>query len=101
MSTIILSFLLLLLIAAGMLMAKPLHERFVSSMGEVKVSPALLNLIATPTVKPESVQVDTLAREQDLVKAAACPKCPKQKECPDMSQYIRLDEIPCWNCSLP
>ena len=21
--------------------------------------------------------------------------------CPDMSQYIRLDEIPCWNCSLP
>ena len=27
--------------------------------------------------------------------------CPKQKECPDMSQYIRLDEIPCWNCSLP
>ena len=22
-------------------------------------------------------------------------------ECPDMSQYIKLDEIPCWNCSLP
>jgi hypothetical protein len=21
--------------------------------------------------------------------------------CPDMSKYIRLDEIPCWNCSLP
>ncbi len=21
--------------------------------------------------------------------------------CPDMSQYIRLDEVPCWNCSLP
>ena len=21
--------------------------------------------------------------------------------CPDMSQYIRLDEIPCWNCTLP
>jgi hypothetical protein len=26
------------------------------------------------------------------------PDCPV---CPDMSQYIRLDEVPCWNCSLP
>jgi len=25
-------------------------------------------------------------------------KCPV---CPDMSKYIRLDEVPCWNCSLP
>jgi len=25
-------------------------------------------------------------------------KCPT---CPDMSKYIRLDEVPCWNCSLP
>ena len=23
------------------------------------------------------------------------------KNCPDMSKYIRIDEIPCWNCSLP
>jgi hypothetical protein len=22
-------------------------------------------------------------------------------DCPDMSQYIKLDEIPCWNCTLP
>lgn len=27
-----------------------------------------------------------------------CPVCPT---CPDMSQYIRLDEVPCWNCTLP
>ena len=27
--------------------------------------------------------------------------CPKCQECPDMSQYVRLDEVPCWNCSLP
>jgi hypothetical protein len=27
--------------------------------------------------------------------------CPKCEQCPDMSQYIKLDEIPCWNCSLP
>ncbi len=29
---------------------------------------------------------------------AGCPACPV---CPDMSQYIRLDEVPCWNCTLP
>jgi len=28
------------------------------------------------------------------------PSC-NCEQCPDMSQYIRLDEIPCWNCSLP
>ena len=27
-----------------------------------------------------------------------CPDCPR---CPDMSQYIKMDEIPCWNCTLP
>jgi len=26
---------------------------------------------------------------------------PEADDCPDMSQYIKLDEIPCWNCSLP
>jgi hypothetical protein len=30
-----------------------------------------------------------------------CPKCPKCPECPDMSKYVKLDEVPCWNCSLP
>ena len=29
---------------------------------------------------------------------STCPECPI---CPDMSQYIKLDEVPCWNCSLP
>lgn len=28
----------------------------------------------------------------------SCGWCPA---CPDMSQYIRMDEIPCWNCTLP
>jgi hypothetical protein len=27
--------------------------------------------------------------------------CPECEQCPDMSQYVKLDEIPCWNCSLP
>ena len=29
---------------------------------------------------------------------SSCGWCPS---CPDMSQYIRMDEIPCWNCTLP
>jgi hypothetical protein len=108
MSTLILSLLLLLLIAAGMLMAKPIHEHFVDAQVEetVQASPTLLNMIRTPQLAPK-VQVDTLARDQDVKEAMehpkcpTCPECPKQKECPDMSQYIRYDEIPCWNCSLP
>jgi hypothetical protein len=30
-----------------------------------------------------------------------CPKCPTCPEGPDMSKYVKLDEVPCWNCSLP
>lgn len=31
-----------------------------------------------------------------------CPrhKCPPPAQCPDMSQYIRKDSIPCWSCKL-
>jgi hypothetical protein len=25
----------------------------------------------------------------------------QEPHCPDMSKYIRMDEVPCWNCSLP
>jgi hypothetical protein len=32
---------------------------------------------------------------------APTPDCPKCPVCPDMSQYIRMDEVPCWNCTLP
>jgi len=93
MSTLILSLLLLLLIGAGMLVAKPIHEHFLDA--KVEASPALLNLLATPQLaSKQPLQVDTLARDQAL-KHPPCPKCP------DMSQYIRLDEIPCWNCSVP
>ncbi len=85
------------------MMVKPVREHFASMSEEpqMKVSPVLMNLLATPTPTSDPVQVDTLEREKDIKNAAECPKCPKHEECPDMSQYIRLDEIPCWNCSLP
>lgn len=127
MSILVLSLLLLVLVGIGGLMRKqvaataeyfdnppPAAEQKVV----VDVSPALANLLDTPRMVAAAAalpapQVDVLARDRDAVAAAqeaddskkpkpskkhVCPKCPK---CPDMSQYVRLDEVPCWNCTLP
>ena len=91
MSTIVLSLLLLLLVAIGLAMRSQL-EGFTSGSGRlVPVRPSLASLIATPQVKPVP-QVDTLAREQEVVaareagfkkaeeeerKPPKCPKCPR------------------------
>ena len=32
-------------------------------------------------------------------KCPPAPTCP-EKQCPDLSNYIRKDQIPCWNCNL-
>jgi hypothetical protein len=89
MSTLVLSLLLVLLIAIGLMMGRRVREAFVSGAEPIiKVSPAMANLLEPPTRPPPPVQVDTLKREQEI-------------RCPDMSKYIRMDEIPCWNCSLP
>ena len=100
----------------------------VMEVAVVEVSPALANLLETPNLvaKMNGIappQVDSLKREQEVIAAASqaqeddsdeddykpkkrskkskCPKCPKCQKCPDMSQYVRLDEVPCWNCTLP
>ncbi len=90
----------------------------------MEVSPALANLLNTPNIVAQMngtapPQVDPLKREQEAIAAASQddddddddyrpkrtrtrkPKCPKCPKCPDMSQYVRLDEVPCWNCTLP
>ena len=125
MSTLVLSLLLLLLVGIGFLMnAKRIQETFENppTTDTIHVSPTLANMLAaTPNIgaaKPLP-QVDTLNREQEVVAAAAardknedhrcpvcpaapaCPTCPKCERCEDMSKYIKMDEIPCWNCTLP
>ena len=121
MSTLLLSLLLLVLIAVGLLMGRRVAERFENHEPATtgsEMSPALVNLLGTPALaaaqKPVP-QVDKLARDQDAVAAAnaahhehapcpkceECKKCEKCEKCPDMSQYIRMDEVPCWNCTLP
>ena len=122
MSTLLLSLLLVFLIAVGMIMGRGLAERFENPPAtEVKldVSPALAALIATDKEMAQAKaipQVSQLKRDLEIADAQqdGCPdcerrrsrgdseqRCPKCKECPDMSQYIRMDEIPCWNCTLP
>jgi hypothetical protein len=122
MSTLVLSLLLVLLVGIGLLMGRGrLQEMFDNPPPATPpaMSPALANLvIGTPTdlTKPPA-QPDALGRDQDTVAAAnavsstpkcpacpacpSCPTCPKCPKCEDMSQYIRLDEVPCWNCTLP
>ncbi len=127
MSTLLLSLLLLILIAGGLLMGHRVAEAFEDAPAPAPAPPqmsaALANLLATPALAAAMAQkpvpqVDTLARDQEAAAAASmpighpapphpvnpCPECPKCKECekcPDMSQYIRFDEVPCWNCTLP
>jgi hypothetical protein len=109
MSTILLSLLLLFLIAVGLLMGRQVAERFenptTTTPTTVPASPALANLLATPAIaaaiadKPAPA-VDKLARDKEIQEAAACPKCPACPPQPDMSRYIHVDEIPCWNCDV-
>lgn len=93
------------------------------------VSPTMKNLLTGSQMAPPpaSVTMDPLKRDLELIEVrdvtlietaqtqgqsqgqsqeqtqaqarpATCPPCPS---CPDMSQYIRMDEVPCWNCTLP
>ena len=124
MSLLILSLLLILLVGMGLLMGrKTIHEMFANPTGSavaaVQVSPALAGLVTgTPKdLAGPPAQPNPLARDQEAVAAAnsvatthkcpecpACPSCPtceKCEKCEDMSKYIRMDEIPCWNCTLP
>jgi hypothetical protein len=128
MSTLVLSLLLLLLVGIGFLMnAKRIQETFENppTTETIHVSPTLANMLAaTPNIGASASskslpQVDILNREQEVVAAAAardknedhrcpvcpaapsCPTCPKCEQCEDMSKYIKMDEIPCWNCTLP
>lgn len=101
-----------------------------TTVSQQMISPTLKNLLATPDVSVQPVTVDPLKRELEIVEVKAYPvtlietaadsesnsnsaedddeskstSCPSAKtcpKCPDMSQYIRMDEIPCWNCTLP
>lgn len=113
MNTLVLSLLLIVLVAIGLVMGRRIKEAFDNPSDPapqkvvVEMSPALVNLLETPRIVAEmngkpNPQIDTLQREREMIAASEKkPKCPKCPKCPDMSQYVRLDEVPCWNCTLP
>jgi hypothetical protein len=76
-------------------------------------SPALTGLLASPSasgsglVAPpsnpimQSAAANTISRSVDEKADATETKSPSDwHRCPDMSKYIKKDEIPCWNCTL-
>ena len=110
MRSLVLSLLLIVLITMGLVMGKKVKETFEDAPAQA--SNATIAIPAIVTMTPP--QVDTIQRglqEQvpDMRSSAGetrrllgpggeQQKCPV---CPDMSKYIRMDEIPCWNCTLP
>jgi hypothetical protein len=113
MSALLLSLLLIVLITLGLVMGHKVKETFEGSVPAAPAPNASIAIPAVVTMTPP--QVDTIQRglqEQQAATASEtrkplgpggeekhrCPDCPR---CPDMSKYIRMDEIPCWNCTLP
>ena len=107
MRALVLSLLLIVLITIGLVMGKKVKETFEDMPVQPSVS---TEAIAIPVVLTMTPQVDTIQRGlQEQMPGETRhllgpggeqqkPVCPK---CPDMSKYIRMDEIPCWNCTLP
>lgn len=71
----------------------------------------LANRLTTPLTKDRTTYDRTTSTEQGKEYEYNCSKksddcskddCPKKSEesCPDMSKYIKKDEIPCWGCKL-
>lgn len=106
MNTWVLSCLLVFIVALGLLVGTlRIREGFLDVSTQV---PAVVPV--RPTVVPTVVPVRAPAQAKSAAKAvptvvpaplASSGSAPISHEaCPDMSDYIRKDEIPCWNCSL-
>lgn len=75
------------------------------------VSPALGNMLAIPPGPAQQrPAIDALSRDTVVQNASGSgsgsgSSCKMKKKecpvCPDMSKYVKLDEVPCWNCTLP
>jgi hypothetical protein len=53
-----------------------------------------------PTISGVSGNVPTSTSCDDGEEVAVKVNKQKEKQCPDMSQYVRKDSIPCWGCKL-
>lgn len=118
MSILLLSLLFAVLLVVGVYLQPRRIEAFVDTgLNNKPISPALSSLLLSmpdTTQANKKTNVDALSRDDVLQKATTkkiVVEKPKKKKvtrnkkgcpvCPDMSKYVRLDEVPCWNCSLP
>ena len=101
-------------------MTRSAREYFTDAPPEVAtMSPVAANLLRPKSTNVESTtNIDILGREMEMLEKTHRPtilpgqtekprpvipgetQCPKCPVCPDMSQYVKLSEVPCWNCSL-
>lgn len=78
---------------------KEVEERIAKSVA-TQLKDSLLSKRATEHVLSDAncpyapYQSDAVSQGQEYVQGTRSPQ-------PDMSEYIRKDSIPCWNCSLP
>jgi hypothetical protein len=117
MSTLILSLLLVFLLFLGLVMPQPMQREYFANHnqapppGATMVSPALGNMLAIPPGPAQQrPAIDALSRDTVVQNASGSgsgsgSSCKMKKKecpvCPDMSKYVKLDEVPCWNCTLP
>jgi hypothetical protein len=85
--------------ATSNVFTKEVEERIAKSVA-TQLKDTLLAKRSTEHVLPDAncpyapYQSDAVAQGQEYVQGTRSPQ-------PDMSEYIRKDSIPCWNCSLP
>ncbi len=74
--------------------------------GTINVDPlkrdmAVQDVVVDGGKKIHSAAVGPVATTAKPSPSVTMPAPNQNSGCPDMSQYIRMDEIPCWNCTLP
>lgn len=79
---------------------KEMEERIAKNVA-TQVKDSLLAERATQPVNADAMPCPYAAYDSDATAQGVEYTQAKANTAPDMSQYIRKDSIPCWNCSLP
>jgi len=77
-----------------------MEERIAKNVA-TQVKDSLLAERATQPVNADAMPCPYAAYDSDATAQGVEYTQAKANTAPDMSQYIRKDSIPCWNCSLP
>ena len=122
MSVLLLSLLLLLLVGLGLLATRR-REHFASSPTPMNLARKPKTQVDTlgrgmdeqvgpsykkkerrnrmPYYKKEEEEEEKEEKEEKEEEEDKRYRHRREERCPDMSEYVKLSEVPCWNCSLP